>query len=204
MDTSRDISDPTQWLDTQLPFLAPVESALRCQVCKEFFNNPVITSCCHTFCSLCIRRCLSNEGKCPACRAPDQELKLRRNWVVQELVDAFQIARPSTLEFSREATRQTKIEHDLDQPAQKKRKVMQVEVDASESSSQGRRTRSQRSKPQTEEQHLALETTPQVIEDSQDEEEYTPGMSIWKLQMLCKSNSLTKMGWLLALYVIAK
>lgn len=152
----------------------------------------------------CIRRCLSNEGKCPACRAPDQELKLRRNWVVQELVDAFQIARPGTLEFSREATRQTKTEDDLDQPAQKKRKVTQVEVDASESSSQGRRTRSQRSKPQTEEHDLALETTPQVIEDSQDEEEYTPGMSIWRLQMLCKSNGLGKMGWLLALYVIAK
>ena len=31
---------------------------------------------------------------CPVCRAPDQELRLRRNWVVQELVDVFQAARP--------------------------------------------------------------------------------------------------------------
>ncbi|KAL8666344.1 MAG: hypothetical protein Q9202_001615 [Teloschistes flavicans] len=55
----------------------------------------MITSCSHTFCSLCIRRCLTNDGKCPVCRSNDQELRLRRNWTVQEIVDAFQIARPS-------------------------------------------------------------------------------------------------------------
>ncbi|KAL8709945.1 MAG: hypothetical protein Q9220_005395 [cf. Caloplaca sp. 1 TL-2023] len=54
-----------------------------------------MTSCSHTFCSLCIRRCLTNDGKCPACRAPDQELRLRHNWVAQEFVEAFKIARPS-------------------------------------------------------------------------------------------------------------
>ncbi|KAL8942290.1 MAG: hypothetical protein Q9216_001763 [Gyalolechia sp. 2 TL-2023] len=90
-----DIADPSDWLKSTVPKLAPVESALRCQVCKDFFDTPMITSCSHTFCSLCIRRCLTNDGKCPACRAPDQELRLRRNWALQELVDAFQLARPS-------------------------------------------------------------------------------------------------------------
>lgn len=92
---SLDIPDPSDWLKSTAPKLAPVESALRCQVCKDFFDTPMITSCAHTFCSLCIRRCLTSDGKCPACRAPDQELRLRRNWTVQEVVDAFQAARPS-------------------------------------------------------------------------------------------------------------
>ncbi|KAL8769983.1 MAG: hypothetical protein Q9209_004230 [Squamulea sp. 1 TL-2023] len=93
--TSLDIADPTDWLKSTVPKLAPLESALRCQVCKDFFDTPMITSCSHTFCSLCIRRCLTNDGKCPVCRASDQELRLRRNWTVQEIVETFQLARPS-------------------------------------------------------------------------------------------------------------
>ncbi|CAG8170689.1 unnamed protein product [Penicillium salamii] len=173
MNTPSDISDPTQWLETPLSLLAPLESALRCQVCKEFFDNPVITSCCHTFCSLCIRRCLSADGKCPACRAQDQELKLRRNWAVQELVDAFQTARPRVLEFSMETARQAQAEN-REEPVHKKRKVAPVEEDIQvpEPNPEGRRTRSQRHHPQPEE-HPAIEN-PQIIEDSQDEEEYIP------------------------------
>jgi E3 ubiquitin-protein ligase RAD18 len=180
MDSTSDLSDPTQWLETPLSLLAPLESSLRCQVCKEFFDNPVITSCCHTFCSLCIRRCLSAEGKCPACRSPDQELKLRRNWAVQELVDAFQIARPSVLDLTkREAARQAQAEEQKQQPLQKKRKVSQVEEEAhvQETSSQGRRTRSQRGKPEVVDDSTTLRPAPEVIEDSQDDEEYFPGMS---------------------------
>ncbi|CAG8109034.1 unnamed protein product [Penicillium olsonii] len=173
MDTPSDISDPTQWLETPLSLLAPLESALRCQVCKEFFNNPVITSCCHTFCSICIRRCLSAEGKCPACRAPDQELKLRRNWAVQELVDAFQTARPSVLDFSTKAAQQAQVE-EREQPVNKKRKVAPVEdMQTSEPRPERRRTRSQGHYPQPE-QHAAIDTVPEVIEDSQDEDEYIP------------------------------
>lgn len=90
-----EVTDPSDWLQSAIPKLAPVESALRCQVCKDFFDTPMITSCSHTFCSLCIRRCLTSDGKCPVCRSSEQELRLRRNWAVQEIVDSFQIARPS-------------------------------------------------------------------------------------------------------------
>ena len=99
MDNSCDVPDPSDWLDTSIRQLAPVETALRCQVCKDFFDTPMITSCSHTFCSLCIRRCLTSDGQCPICRAPDQELRLRRNWAVQEIVDAFQLARPTILQI---------------------------------------------------------------------------------------------------------
>lgn len=97
MDDSVAVSDSTDWLQTVTPQLAQFEAALRCQVCKDFYDTPMITSCSHTFCSLCIRRCLTTDGKCPLCRAPDQELRLRRNCTVEELVEVFQITRPALI-----------------------------------------------------------------------------------------------------------
>ncbi|TQS36427.1 hypothetical protein Golomagni_03125 [Golovinomyces magnicellulatus] len=94
----------TDWLDTPLRSLSRVDSALRCQVCKDFYSTPMITSCAHTFCSLCIRRCLSNDGRCPTCRGPEQELRLRNNGAIEELVEAFKDARTEVLEFAREQT----------------------------------------------------------------------------------------------------
>ncbi|KAL4732476.1 E3 ubiquitin-protein ligase rad18 [Fusarium chlamydosporum] len=95
------LPDSTDWLSTPLSALAAVEGALRCQVCKDFFKTPMITSCSHTFCSLCIRRALSNEGRCPLCRATEQENKLRSNWSLEEAVQAFVSARSTTLELAR-------------------------------------------------------------------------------------------------------
>ncbi|KAJ5178419.1 Zinc finger RING-type [Penicillium coprophilum] len=178
MDKSFELPDSTDWLETPLSLLAPFESSLRCQVCKDFFDNPVITSCSHTFCSLCIRRCLSAEGKCPACRSSDQELKLRRNWAVQELVDAFKLARPSVLDLARRANvRLTRGEEETEEPAQKKRKVQQVEekdLQVPETSSQGRRTRSQKSINGSVAERTVPQIMPEIIEDSQDDEEYMP------------------------------
>ncbi|PFH59114.1 hypothetical protein XA68_12780 [Ophiocordyceps unilateralis] len=104
-----DVTDPSDWLSTPLSGLAAVEAALRCQVCKDFFQTPMITSCSHTFCSLCIRRALVNDGKCPLCRSPDQELKLRRNWTVEEAVNCFSRTRPDALALARRK-RKAKVE----------------------------------------------------------------------------------------------
>jgi E3 ubiquitin-protein ligase RAD18 len=180
MDQSFDLPDSTDWVGTPLSLLAPLESSLRCQVCKDFFDNPVITSCSHTFCSLCIRRCLSTEGKCPACRSSDQELKLRRNWAVQELVDAFMTARPNVLGLARaEKERLEKREDNIKQPTQKKRKVRrdsEEETQVAEVSSQGRQTRSSRTKSSAD-APVASQAMTEVIEDSQDDDEYVPGMA---------------------------
>ncbi|KAL4889534.1 hypothetical protein BDV59DRAFT_116956 [Aspergillus ambiguus] len=166
MEPSFDLPDSTDWLDTPLSLLTPLESALRCQVCKDFFDNPVITSCSHTFCSLCIRRCLSSEGKCPACRSSDQELKLRRNWAVQELVDAFQNARPSVLGLAKQATAEKRSGEG---PVSKKRKVGDG-LGESTDELEGRRTRSQsRGITRTQSETTGVE----IVEDSQDEE-YLP------------------------------
>ncbi|KAE8375848.1 hypothetical protein BDV26DRAFT_6135 [Aspergillus bertholletiae] len=170
MEQTFDLPDSTDWLETPLSLLTPLESALRCQVCKDFFDNPVITSCSHTFCSLCIRRCLSTEGKCPACRSSDQELKLRRNWAVQELVEAFQNARPSVLGLARRAAAENREEKEvgLAQFASKKRKVDEQDGSNTEVS-EGRQTRSQTKGVQQQTAPAPME----VVEDSQDEE-YVP------------------------------
>jgi E3 ubiquitin-protein ligase RAD18 len=100
-DTAFEVPDPTDWQGTVLQGFAAVESPMRCQVCKEFMTTPMITSCGHTFCSVCIRRCLANDGLCPACRTPDQELKLRPNKSMEEVIESFQRVRKYALEVAR-------------------------------------------------------------------------------------------------------
>ncbi|KAI9375649.1 hypothetical protein BJX61DRAFT_539661 [Aspergillus egyptiacus] len=172
MEPTFDIPDSTDWLSTPLNLLAPLESSLRCQVCKDFFDNPVITSCSHTFCSLCIRRCLSTEGKCPTCRSSDQELKLRRNWAVQELVEAFNNARPSVLRLAREASQgggamAVNCEAGVEQPAAKKRRI-ELEDRSDTAVTDGVRTRSQSRGVMRQ-----IETPIEIVDDVQDEE-YIP------------------------------
>ncbi|KAL8673897.1 MAG: hypothetical protein Q9168_001717 [Polycauliona sp. 1 TL-2023] len=140
--TSLDIADPSDWLKTTVPKLAPVESALRCQVCKDFFDTPMITSCSHTFCSLCIRRCLTNDGKCPVCRTADQELRLRRNWAVQEIVEAFQVARPMLSSLAAQSPESPEV---IKSKAKRKVEDTDFEEDSDEprTTVQRRKTRSQ-------------------------------------------------------------
>ncbi|KAI1352442.1 DNA repair protein rad18 [Xylaria sp. FL0043] len=95
------VADSTDWLSTPLSGLSAVEAALRCQICKDFYKTPMLTSCNHTFCSLCIRRALSTGGKCPLCRASEQEMKLRSNWSMEEVVAAFTQTRSAVLDFAR-------------------------------------------------------------------------------------------------------
>jgi E3 ubiquitin-protein ligase RAD18 len=156
-DNAADLHDSTDWLITPLPALRAVEAALRCQVCKDLYTTPMITSCSHTFCSLCIRRCLTHDGKCPACRASDQEMRLRQNWAVGELVEAFKKARPEILEF---------VTRPVQRSSSPKRKLDEVE-DAT--SPLQKRTRSGR-RIQSSSQVIV----PEPLDD--DDEDFRPGM----------------------------
>jgi len=93
-------SDPTDWKGSSLQPLEHLDVALRCEVCKEFYNAPMITACCHTFCSLCIRRALDRDKRCPICRTESQEYTLRKNTAVQDLLEAFTGCRQQLLEFA--------------------------------------------------------------------------------------------------------
>ena len=127
---SFDVPDSTDWLGTPLAGLMQVEQAFRCHVCKDFYNSPMITSCNHTFCSICIRRCLSVDGKCPLCRALDQESKLRGNWALREAVDAFVKTRDAVLQFAKTPpvvstpTSPKRKATELEEPVQNKRPRM--------------------------------------------------------------------------------
>jgi E3 ubiquitin-protein ligase RAD18 len=89
-----DITYPSDWSTTSLSDIGRLDAALRCQICKDFFRTPMITGCSHTFCSKCIRRALSNDGRCPLCRSDEQEIRLRPNLSMQETVDLFITIRP--------------------------------------------------------------------------------------------------------------
>jgi len=172
MDHVYDVPDSTDWLRTKLPIFAPVEAAMRCQVCKDFFDTPMMTSCCHTFCSLCIRRCLTSDGKCPTCRADEQELRLRRNWTVQELVDSFQVARPSLLELAQEATLEGVDIGDRGS----KRKLSETESEAHGGSGRSRTRKVTRSHSRRSPHPQGRNSTPIQIED--DDSDYKPGLML--------------------------
>lgn len=168
MDSAYDVPDSTDWLETPLNGFSELENALHCQICKEFYDTPMITSCNHTFCSKCIRTSLSSDGKCPACRTSDQANKLRNNWALQEVVATFQTARPAALVVAKQA------QEDLEAPkrvGKRKRAVLDSD-DVAEIESSGRTTRSKSRRIAA-----SQDSQPEPIEiaDSIDEdEEYEP------------------------------
>ncbi|CAK1358204.1 Postreplication repair E3 ubiquitin-protein ligase rad18 [Cercospora beticola] len=170
MDDAYDVPDSTDWLDTPLKAFAPLENALHCQICKEFYDTPMITSCNHTFCSRCIRTSLSADGKCPACRASDQASKLRNNWAIQEVVATFLEARPIALEVARKSQQETATPK---KTGKRKRPTIPDSDDVAEVQESGRTTRakSRRIAASQSSQQEAIE-----IEDSDEEaeEEYKP------------------------------
>lgn len=186
-DDAFEVSDSTDWLETPLAPLCPVDSALRCQVCKDFYSTPMITSCAHTFCSVCIRRCLSNDGKCPACRSQDQELKLRFNGAMEELVQAFVKARPEILAHARRVVEAKKS------VSPKRRRD---EVDLVEDDGPRKRTRSSGRKQSS--QRVV------VVDSEEDPDEYIPGkqayldgdviefLLIWYNRRICPLPNLPK------------
>ncbi|KAK4618087.1 Postreplication repair E3 ubiquitin-protein ligase rad18 [Fulvia fulva] len=169
MDDAYHVADSTDWLNTPLKELSSLENALHCQICKEFYDTPMITSCNHTFCSRCIRTSLSADGKCPACRAADQANKLRNNWAVQEVVSTFLAARPTALAVARKA--QEEAEDAPKRPGKRKRGTA-ADLDDGDHAASSRRTTRSKSRRTAASQDSQPETI--EIEDSNDEGEDIP------------------------------
>ncbi|KAF1955671.1 DNA repair protein rad18 [Byssothecium circinans] len=162
MEFSNNLPDSTDWIPTTLPAFSPLEAALRCEVCKEFYNNPVITSCSHTFCSLCIRRCIAVDGKCPACKSACQADKLVMNIAIREVVSRWVDARPSALELARK---------DKEEPRENGTKRKRQRDAEDDEPVRQTRARSTRSGGRTESQRNGGESI--VVLDSEDDE-YLP------------------------------
>lgn len=92
-----ELTDSSDWKSTDAPFMSGIENNLRCHICKEFMASPVLTSCYHTFCSLCIRSHLNEEDTCPACRTKIQSSSLRQNSVLVDLISLYKTHRKQLL-----------------------------------------------------------------------------------------------------------
>ncbi|KAK4240381.1 hypothetical protein C8A03DRAFT_42098 [Achaetomium macrosporum] len=162
------VPDSTDWLGTPLACLMQVEQAFRCHVCKDFYSSPMITSCNHTFCSICIRRCLSVDGKCPLCRASDQESKLRGNWALREAVDAFVQSRDVVLQFAK-----TPIENAT--PRSPKRKATDLDEEREEQPENKRlRMTTRSSKAKAVEATAAIMREEVDVAESEETADYEP------------------------------
>ena len=167
MESSYELPDSTDWLSTRLPAFEALEASLRCEVCKEFYNNPVITPCTHTFCSLCIRRCIATDGKCPACKTACQADKLQPNIAVREICTRFQDARPKALELARAKKQDDNEAGPLLNGRKRKREKTDGEGEGRRATRSQQKRRSQRLE---DEVHI-MNDTAVIIEDSGDEKE---------------------------------
>ena len=171
MDPLDSVPDASDWFPTPVSSLSAIDSALRCQVCKDFYKDPVITSCSHTFCALCARRCLSANGKCPLCWTADEERLLRRNPVVGDLVKAFQAARPDILQLGRVAVEGEKQRRSFEENRRGSgRKRKRSEVQREEEAGAGRVTRSRGQKSPVVEASQTPES--ELLSDEGDALEY--------------------------------
>ncbi|EJU05522.1 hypothetical protein DACRYDRAFT_113608 [Dacryopinax primogenitus] len=102
---SDDVSDPSDFPEN-FGDLRTLDRTLRCPICKDLFNAPVLLATCgHSFCSLCIREALKEGEKkeCPACRIPTQESSIKKNIVLEESVEAYKGARSNVLFLANDA-----------------------------------------------------------------------------------------------------
>ncbi|KAI8976757.1 hypothetical protein BDB01DRAFT_852970 [Pilobolus umbonatus] len=81
-----------------------IDNDLRCPICKEIYNIPMIlTTCSHSFCTQCIRRCLIDEQLCPKCRKPSYENNLIHNYALEDISKAWKQQRLHILSIENKA-----------------------------------------------------------------------------------------------------
>ncbi|KAI0806934.1 hypothetical protein C8Q74DRAFT_1342039 [Fomes fomentarius] len=98
-----DIPDPTDFPDNNAaPGLRSFDEAVRCTICRDFYDAPVTLTCGHCFCSACIRSALPEHQNCPTCRKPASEVHIRKDVAMETAVQAWKSARPLILRLSRE------------------------------------------------------------------------------------------------------
>ncbi|XP_034052562.1 E3 ubiquitin-protein ligase TRIM39-like [Gymnodraco acuticeps] len=72
-----------------------LEEDLCCPVCKDVFRDPVILSCCHSFCKACLQTWWTRKEvkDCPVCRRTSSSINPPRNLSLKNLCEAFSLER---------------------------------------------------------------------------------------------------------------
>ena len=68
-----------------------LEEELSCPVCSDIFRDPVILSCSHSFCKVCLQQCWDQKGsqECPVCRRRSSLDRLPPNLSLRNTCEAF-------------------------------------------------------------------------------------------------------------------
>ncbi|KAI8975623.1 hypothetical protein BDF20DRAFT_914515 [Mycotypha africana] len=91
--------DPSDFVYKELQ---TIDEHVRCPICKEIFTDiMMLSTCSHSFCALCIRRCLSAEQVCPKCRKPSFESNLIHNYDLDNVVRSWRASRTLILQLQR-------------------------------------------------------------------------------------------------------
>ncbi|KAH9484088.1 Postreplication repair E3 ubiquitin-protein ligase rad18 [Psilocybe cubensis] len=102
---SEDVPDPTDFPPQAIaPGLRTLDGSFRCDICGELYDGPVTIACGHCFCSACIRNCLLNKQECPTCRKSANEVHIRPNPVLEDVISAWKEARPFVLGLTKRET----------------------------------------------------------------------------------------------------
>lgn len=88
--------DDDEWPKTKVgKSLSQFEESLRCKLCRDYFDNPQILPCGHTFCAICLtkrfdRKLNANATEsCPQCRGNVDTAKMKLNHELAHIVDSF-------------------------------------------------------------------------------------------------------------------
>ncbi|XP_078007511.1 E3 ubiquitin-protein ligase TRIM69 isoform X3 [Phascolarctos cinereus] len=73
---------------TTIANMEDITKELHCQLCHDWFHRPVMLSCSHNFCKLCIEKSWRHRQKpeCPECLIPCQNKSFIPNMVLEKLV----------------------------------------------------------------------------------------------------------------------
>ncbi|XP_069461854.1 E3 ubiquitin-protein ligase TRIM17-like isoform X2 [Ambystoma mexicanum] len=74
--------------------LQSLQKEVTCSICIQYFQDPVSIDCGHSFCRACISRCweeLDADPRCPYCRVPSQEVNLRPNKELRNIVEIVKL-----------------------------------------------------------------------------------------------------------------
>ncbi|PVG00212.1 hypothetical protein CPB86DRAFT_729739, partial [Serendipita vermifera] len=97
------ITEPHDFINEELVAL---DTTIRCGICKDIINIPMIAPCLHSFCSMCIRESLSVKAECPVCRTATSDGQLKRNTMLSEISEAYKKARSTLLRLEKTSNQQ--------------------------------------------------------------------------------------------------